>query len=1789
MFGQKLKSLLSRALTIVMMVSLLPTGTTFTVSASESMPTVPHPNAIVYQAENAQLSGTARVATDHTGYTGTGFVGGYDNSSNAATTFSVNVPSSGDYFISLRYSAGEVGGWPTNRTVGLIINGGDTESITLTGTGTWNDWSENIQKINLNAGPNIIRYTALTSNDNSDSINLDKLSVWAYSENPTIDALLFNPDSYTVSEGNTVQTQIYAVDSNGVQVEDSLSITYSSSDESIATVNEEGVVTGIKAGTAVITARSGDISGTANITVSANPTVTVDFAWETRPVDPSLFGYILTPNYDVPDSRMTLLGSLLNRETVPAQNFQAIGDMDGSYYAYEDSILQRSLESYIRAKDVGYKWYFLLGHNPSWATASGNPTDTNRVKTPEQLARFKQYIKDVLQYYKDNGAKPDFANLTNEYWTGKEPTYKAVWEALREVYPDPIPAVGPSGVGYSGVPDFYLQFCSDNEITNEGPAWHEFWTGDTYVSLSQLQAWVDNIANLQAQYPEANGKYIIWEENNSGGVNAGGPTGSAIDFTRSMANVIRTGVTQNIKGCLEGNNWNGMSDLMTTKKSSVQQNPAVRRPLWWIYYAFSKMSGQYVEVSTDAGYDFTAAACKDTNESKIIIAKSATSGSVNVKLNNQPYSGQDIKIDLYKITPVENDGLQYQGSVSPTPASTDNMEFTINNVGANETWMVVIKKVSAPPSFFHPMTPDDGEIAAATPTLTWSQAQDASSYTVKISENKDLSDPVIVQSGITGTEYSVETPLIVGRKYYWSVTAVNDYGSTAVSNNAVYSFIVGTNTEVPAQFGPYMPSVNAPNESVTTEFKWSTAYNATSYRLVVSKNADMSDPVINQANITSVRSTGQFGPNSQAYYRPTTPLEYDTTYYWTVYAVNENGERPMNGPLHYFSTKAEGDSPTSFSLVSPSDGAVDISARTVLEWEASKNAFFYKLEVSPNADMSDPVILRDRMIYNRYSVEPNVLDPDTTYYWRVTAYTKNLAYSTESSSGVRSFTTEAVPCSPLLYAEHGDNNKVKLWFHTTKGATSYKIKYGTEPGVYTNTITGVTGSPYEITDLAKGTYYFAVVAENESGDSSIWNERSVTLLERRVKKLTIDNSSITLSAGRTIPFAVTAEYVDGYIEDVTDRITYSNPHPDIVKVDNGTITGKSIGTSNVIVSFMDDLGNTLTAQMDINVVEWKLMKLTVDKSTVILNTGRTTPFNVTAEYIDGYLEDVTNRATYSNPHPDIAEVENGVVTAKSNGTTSVTISFEDELGDVMTTQMNINVISAPDRGGDMAWYKFDEAGGALAIDSSGRGNDATIIGATGTRAAGYFGNAVQLASAGNQYVSMPEGIVSELDDFTIALWIRPSTMSTWARIFDIGNDTNTYMFLTLRAGNNNRPRFVIKVNGSSEQTLTAGTGYTLSANNWYHIAITKSGNTARMYLNGELAATNNNMTFNPSDMGVTVNNWIGRSQYSADPYLNGRVDDFSIFSRALSIEEIKALTTESISVEEVKLTTDKHTLKRKEQVQTEVKVKLEGNEELVDVSTLEGAIVDYFSFNPGIASIDENGVITAEAIGETEIEAAVTYNDETIKSEPITITVEPLEMDAIPVKLEYPRDVIDVGEQMDVTIKVENAQELYAANFKVEYDPELFEIEDVEIDETIGISGEDVSLIYTDDKDGLLNIIFTLLGVREPINGEANILNIKLKAKDEDSASSIKIQKESALGNIHGEMTELADEVIGRIVIADADVTGSGIAINDLVLVARAFGKMEDEEGYEARLDMNKDGIIDIIDIAYVASKVLNR
>jgi hypothetical protein len=197
-------------------------------------------------------------------------------------------------------------------------------------------------------------------------------------------------------------------------------------------------------------------------------------------------------------------------------------------------------------------------------------------------------------------------------------------------------------------------------------------------------------------------------------------------------------------------------------------------------------------------------------------------------------------------------------------------------------------------------------------------------------------------------------------------------------------------------------------------------------------------------------------------------------------------------------------------------------------------------------------------------------------------------------------------------------------------------------------------------------------------------------------------------------------------------------------------------------------------------------------------------------------------------------------------------------------------------------YSFSETSGTIVSDSIGGPVWAGTLPANGIFSSGQL----TLASASQQYVSLPSAIVSTLSNCTIETWVRLNSTASWSRIFDFGSNTTTNMFLTPQNGSTSKLRFAITTSGAAGEQRIDGTS-ALSVGPMYHIAVTLAGNTGILYLNGVPVGTNSSITLKPSSLGNTSNNYLGKSQY-ADPYLNGVFDEFRIYTVPLSPIEIAA-------------------------------------------------------------------------------------------------------------------------------------------------------------------------------------------------------------------------------------------------------------------------------------------------------------
>jgi hypothetical protein len=199
-------------------------------------------------------------------------------------------------------------------------------------------------------------------------------------------------------------------------------------------------------------------------------------------------------------------------------------------------------------------------------------------------------------------------------------------------------------------------------------------------------------------------------------------------------------------------------------------------------------------------------------------------------------------------------------------------------------------------------------------------------------------------------------------------------------------------------------------------------------------------------------------------------------------------------------------------------------------------------------------------------------------------------------------------------------------------------------------------------------------------------------------------------------------------------------------------------------------------------------------------------------------------------------------------------------------------------------WKFDETSGTAAADSAGTTAGTLTSGATW--AAGKINNAVSLNGTSTSYVSYPAGVVSSLGDFSVTGWFKLNSVSTWNRIFDFGTGTSVYMFLT--PSNSSTIRFAITTGGGAGEQRIDGTSIP-STGVWHHFAVTVSGAVGILYVDGVEVGRNSSMTLKPSNLGNTTLNYVGKSQFGSDPYLNGLVDDLRIYNYGLSASEVSLL------------------------------------------------------------------------------------------------------------------------------------------------------------------------------------------------------------------------------------------------------------------------------------------------------------
>lgn len=231
-------------------------------------------------------------------------------------------------------------------------------------------------------------------------------------------------------------------------------------------------------------------------------------------------------------------------------------------------------------------------------------------------------------------------------------------------------------------------------------------------------------------------------------------------------------------------------------------------------------------------------------------------------------------------------------------------------------------------------------------------------------------------------------------------------------------------------------------------------------------------------------------------------------------------------------------------------------------------------------------------------------------------------------------------------------------------------------------------------------------------------------------------------------------------------------------------------------------------------------------------------------------------------------------------------------------------------------YSFDAntVNGTMLNDISGNGHHATLVGGATINEEdriGKTGGALEL-NGSTGYVKLPDDLIQSLnlEKATFSTWVQMDRNQANQRIFDFASDTgrqvnrNT-MYLSTQGDTGSLEFAVVTpfTEKFSNDSTKLGSDYKYALRNagllptktWQHVAITMDEFDAVLYVNGQEVKRSSTFNVEPRMLLETTMNYIGKSRNGSHSLFDGKLDDFRIYNRALSVEEIATLADEDVT------------------------------------------------------------------------------------------------------------------------------------------------------------------------------------------------------------------------------------------------------------------------------------------------------
>jgi hypothetical protein len=372
--------------------------------------------------------------------------------------------------------------------------------------------------------------------------------------------------------------------------------------------------------------------------------------------------------------------------------------------------------------------------------------------------------------------------------------------------------------------------------------------------------------------------------------------------------------------------------------------------------------------------------------------------------------------------------------------------------------------------------------------------------------------------------------------------------------------------------------------------------------------------------------------------------------------------------------------------------------------------------------------------------------------------------------------------------------------------------------------------------------------------------------------------------------------------------------------------GKGFDTNDLVIS--DNGTNTIVTTVPLGGALQRVYFQPLVQSSVTVGTFEQSTLVGDYPSVSGVLlssdEPGVDPATFSAPvyvssNPNVATINNnGLVTAVGAGTATLSAT----VGALSSTN-SVTITVTPVVPILVHRYSFTNPSATVAVDSVG-GKNGTLNGTASFNSSGQL----SLDGTVGSSVSLPAGILSNLDEVTIETWVTlPGTINTWANLFAFGGTDTTAFDPSIGDGYNYisfqphtgtsgaQQNFGQGLPGNSGERDAVNPGALDNQTNLQVVAVYHplAGYEA-FYTNGVLAAQismfndlidpvafhcpafNNHsvlayqLAADPLNYGLGPDplNYIGQSLYTGDPGLLANFSEFRIYKSALTPAQIAA-------------------------------------------------------------------------------------------------------------------------------------------------------------------------------------------------------------------------------------------------------------------------------------------------------------